>query len=64
VYYQNYLLGELTASQFDAALRRNGPTTLFNEETGRFFLEKVFHPGDRSGWQRLIEEATGEPLNP
>ena len=64
VYYQNYLLGELTASQFDAALRRNGATSLFTEETGRFFLEKVFQPGDRSGWSVLIEEATGEALNP
>lgn len=64
VYYQNYLLGELTASQFDAALRRNGATSLFTEETGRFFLEKVFLPGDRSGWRVLIEEATGESLNP
>lgn len=64
VYYQNYLLGELTASQFDATLRRNGLTSLFNEETGRFFLEKVFLPGDRNGWKRLIEDATGEALNP
>lgn len=64
VYYQNYLLGELTASQFDQYIRHHVSDRIFNEKTGQFFMEKVFFPGDRDGWQKMIEKATGEPLNP
>jgi oligoendopeptidase F len=64
VYYHNYLLGEMTASQFEAAIRKRAGGQVFTKETGRFFLEHVFAPGDRWGWSGLIERATGEPLNP
>lgn len=64
VYYQNYLLGELTASQLDQYIRRNISQEIFNEKTGKFFIEKFFFPGDRYGWRKKIEMATGEPLNP
>jgi peptidyl-dipeptidase A len=63
VYYQNYLYGELVASQLMAAVRRaagglNGP------EAGRFLAESFFRPGSRLRWDRLMESATGEPLTP
>ncbi|SFI80423.1 M2 family metallopeptidase [Thermoflavimicrobium dichotomicum] len=64
VYYQNYLLGELTASQFDQYIRNHISPSIFNQEVGKFFIEKVFKPGDRYGWEGMIERATGEPLNP
>jgi oligoendopeptidase F len=64
VYYHNYLLGELTASQFDQYIKKQISTVTFHERVGRFFKEKVFYPGDRYGWQGMIERATGEKLNP
>lgn len=63
-YYQNYLLGELTASQFDQYIKKNISLTYFNQEVGRWFLDHIFFPGDRDGWSKLIENATGETLNP
>jgi oligoendopeptidase F len=64
VYYQNYLLGELTASQFTQYIQREVSKEWFNPEAGRFFLQKVFQPGARYHWNTMIEQATGEPLNP
>ncbi|WP_124726987.1 M2 family metallopeptidase [Staphylospora marina] len=64
VYYHNYLLGELTASQFESAIRDRTGGKVFTPETGRFFREHIFAPGDRWGWSVLIERATGETLNP
>ncbi|TCS96675.1 peptidyl-dipeptidase A [Hazenella coriacea] len=64
VYYQNYLLGELTASQFDHYIRHHVSDEMFTKKTGQFFMENVFFPGDRYNWQELINQATGEPLNP
>lgn len=63
-YYQNYLLGELTASQFDQYIMKNISNTYFDQAVGTWFKEKVFFPGDRYGWSKWIQEATNEPLNP
>ncbi|SFX69599.1 peptidyl-dipeptidase A [Thermoactinomyces sp. DSM 45891] len=63
-YYQNYLLGELTASQFDQYIKQHVSPTYFNQEVGNWFLKEIFFPGDRDGWSKLIENATGETLNP
>jgi peptidyl-dipeptidase A len=64
VYYQNYLLGELMASQLDRHIRRHVSPELFTEKTGRYLLEHIFFPGDRWGWRGLLQRATGESLNP
>lgn len=71
VYYQNYILGELTASQLEAALRnqqrrRGGAAGSWIEDpaSGRFLREKLFALGARYDWQETLREATGERLNP
>lgn len=68
VYYQNYLLGELMASQILYQMRRAFPDhahpLVNNPEAGAFLRERIFRPGNRQSWTTLIEEATGEPLNP
>lgn len=66
VYYQNYILGELMASQLLAAIRKvtNTDTIVDQEEAGRFLRERVFHPGARMPWNDMLEAATGERLNP
>jgi peptidyl-dipeptidase A len=65
VYYQNYLLGEMTASQLLAALRRETDGSIIgNPKVGQFFRERVFAPGAGLPWNARLREATGEELNP
>jgi peptidyl-dipeptidase A len=64
VYYQNYLLGELMASQMNNYILSHVSSEIFTEQTGQFFIQKVFQPGDRTDWRGLIQGATGESLNP
>ncbi|MBN1866767.1 M2 family metallopeptidase [Candidatus Sumerlaeota bacterium] len=75
VYYQNYLLGEMTASQILAAIRREtkkeredmGETPMplvANPKAGEFLRERLFRPGSSKPWNARLAEATGEELNP
>jgi peptidyl-dipeptidase A len=63
VYYQNYLYGEMVASQLGAALARDCGGLVDRPEAGRFLGEHVFRPGSAVRWDRLVENATGEPLS-
>ncbi len=65
VYYQNYILGSLTASQLRTALEREAgaPLPVASPEVGKFLVEKVFKPGSRFPWNEMINRATGEPLS-
>ncbi|HVF05361.1 MAG TPA: M2 family metallopeptidase [Frankiaceae bacterium] len=63
VYYQNYVLGELFASQLQATVEARGGRLYDDRETGDWLREKVFGPGARLRWDRLVEEATGEPIS-
>ncbi|MCU1463902.1 MAG: hypothetical protein JWO37_3977 [Acidimicrobiales bacterium] len=62
VYYQNYLYGELFASQLHGALARDCGGLVGRTEAGRWLTERVFRPGASLRWDRLVEQATGEPL--
>ena len=64
VYYQNYLLGEILASQLAAVCRRDAGGLVGVKEAGRFLSERVFHPGGLLRWNSLIEGATGSDLDP
>ena len=67
VYYQNYVLGELMASQLLEHIYRDvvkAKSYVGNPETGRFLVEKIFKPGARYEWNELLLRATGEELNP
>ena len=68
VYYHNYLLGELMASQVSAAIRRE--TGLPPERSiageprvGAFFRDRIFARGASLDWNGLLVHATGEPLD-
>jgi len=63
VYYQNYVLGELFASQLQATVERRGGRLYDDRETGTWLRESVFGPGARLRWDRLVEQATGEPIS-
>ncbi|HEY7137675.1 MAG TPA: M2 family metallopeptidase [Acidimicrobiia bacterium] len=62
VYYQNYLYGEMVASQLDATLRARAGGLVDRPEAGAHLVEHVFEPGASMRWDHLIEAATGEPL--
>ncbi|MCI0452669.1 MAG: M2 family metallopeptidase [Candidatus Latescibacteria bacterium] len=71
VYYHNYMLGELFASQLDHAIQKgvlhasNGRATFVGQRSvGEFLRENVFAAGKRWRWDELVSRATGEPLNP
>ena len=71
VYYHNYMLGELLASQFDHHIQRHvlgaGNTRKplnGRPEVGEYFRERVFRGGRRLSWDLMIADATGEPLDP
>lgn len=66
-YYQNYVLGEMTASQLWAHLTTkvvHAPSIVGQLATGKFLIEQVFRPGARYHWNEMLQRATGEKLNP
>jgi peptidyl-dipeptidase A len=66
VYYHNYLLGEICASQLLGWLaRETGATSPAGapEQAGPLLADAVFRPGASVRWDELVREATGEPLS-
>jgi len=70
VYYQNYLLGEMTASQLETALLAhlgNGnraETFVDSPAAGAFLTERLFREGARRDWNDTMRHATGAALDP
>jgi peptidyl-dipeptidase A len=71
VYYHNYMMGQLFASQVHHALSKevfNTPpkATIYvgEKKVGEFMKKKVFEPGRTLTWRELTKHATGEELNP
>jgi len=62
VYYQNYLYGELFASQLEHTLRERAGGFVDRPAAGRLLTDAVFAPGASRRWDQLVEAATGEPL--
>jgi peptidyl-dipeptidase A len=70
VYYHNYMMGELFASQLHHAIAREvykgaDPDTVVyagNKAVGDFMKKKVFAPGRTLDWNELTTFATGSPL--
>ncbi len=72
VYYHNYMLGELMASQVYAHVIKNilhlesgaHVSLVKSVATGNFLRENILQQGSKFNWQELLEFATGETLNP
>lgn len=72
VYYHNYMMGQLFASQVHHAICKdlyNGadPSTVLyigDKKVGDFMKKKVFEPGRTLSWNDLTKFATGEELSP
>ena len=62
VYYQNYLYGELFASQLAATLDAHAGGIVDRKEAGALLVRNVFAPGASLRWDELVTHATGEPL--
>ena len=62
VYYQNYLYGELVASQLQAMLHDRAGGIVDRPEAGALLVNEFFAPGLSLRWDALVERATGEPL--
>jgi peptidyl-dipeptidase A len=71
VYYHNYMMGQLFASQVHHALSKEvfnaDPKTVTyvgDKRVGDFMKRKVFEPGRTKSWKELTKFATGEDLSP
>jgi len=65
-YYQNYVLGELMASQVLHFIHKNvvkKTSYVGNSTVGQFLVDRIFKPGARYEWNEMLRKATGEPLN-
>lgn len=62
VYYQNYLYGELVASQLEATVAARAGGLVDSPESGKQLAAEFFGPGASLRWDDLVVEATGEPL--
>jgi len=72
VYYHNYMLGELLASQLHAyifkrilKLDSDNSLSYVNEKiVGNYLKNRVFSVGTKFPWNEMIKRATGEYLSP
>lgn len=64
VSYQDYLLGELTASQLNHFIEKNVSDDLFSPKVGQYLINDFFKHGATLQWNEKIKRATGEYLNP
>lgn len=62
VYYQNYLYGELFASQVGRHVRERFGGFVDRPDAGAWLGTSVFAPGASRRWDRLVRDATGRPL--
>jgi peptidyl-dipeptidase A len=65
VYYHNYVLGELTASQLSHALATQSADRrlVSSPAAGAFLRERLFALGARYPWNETLQRVTGERLN-
>lgn len=64
VYWQNYVLADVMASQVHHHLNRSFGPLVTSKEAFDFVISHYIAPGAITSWLWKIEEATGEPLNP
>lgn len=66
VYYQNYLLGEMIASQLFHYIHRFLPSKerCFSPEAGLWLKNGIFNYGAQYPWEQTVRKVTNEDLNP
>ncbi len=63
VYYHNYLLGEMLASQLARTCEERCGGLVGSTDAGTLLRERFFQPGSSMRWDDLVEHATGKPLS-
>jgi len=63
-YYQNYILGELLASQFGWSVRRDHGNRWIGEKNVGAFFTRLFEMGRSLPWGETVSRHTGTPLSP
>jgi len=66
-YYQNYVLGELMASQLLNFIHTEvvkSESYVGQAKAGEYLIQKVFKPGALYEWNSMVKQATGEELTP
>jgi peptidyl-dipeptidase A len=62
VYYQNYMLGELMASQLGRTIATRFGRLIDTPAAGRFLIDELFRRGASADWDTTLEQVTGERL--
>jgi len=65
---QNYVVADVFAAQLkhavnDKILKSQSLPIQDNKEVGKYLINNLFKYGDLLPWEKLVEKATGEPLN-
>lgn len=63
VYYQNYMLGELMASQLRRAIDDRCGGLVGRACAGQWLIRAIFAPGASQDWESTLRSAVGEPLD-
>ncbi|HEX5416371.1 MAG TPA: M2 family metallopeptidase [Chloroflexota bacterium] len=63
VYYQNYMLGELMASQLNRTIAQRFGRLINTPAAGQFLINELFRRGARADWDTTLAQVTGEPLS-
>jgi len=63
VYYQNYMLGELMASQLNRTIAQRFGRLIDTPAAGEFLISELFQRGARADWDTTLAQVTGEPLS-
>ena len=63
VYYHTYLYGAIVALQLTAALEAAAGGIVDRPEAGAILRDKLFARGQSVRWDRLVEDASGSPLD-
>lgn len=63
VYYHNYMLGEMMASQIQHRLDKVAGGLVNRPAAGAYLRDTMFRQGALERWDRTVERVTGEPLS-
>jgi len=63
VYYHTYLYGAIVALQLVAALESEVGGIVDRPEAGDVLRRRLYAPGESVRWDRLVEQASGQPLS-
>lgn len=63
VYYHNYMIGEMMASQIQHRLDEVAGGIVNRPMAGAYLRDRMFRPGASERWDHTVERVTGEPLS-